>query len=42
MVIVLPMLLVWLAVVGVVVVGLDGYFSEILVVVRRKTILIDL
>ena len=42
MVIVLPMLLVWLAIVGVVVVGLDGCFSGILVVVRRKSILIDL
>ena len=42
MVIVLLMLLVWLVVVGVLVVGLDGCFSEILVVVRRKSILIDL
>lgn len=42
MVIVLPMLLVWLTVVGVVVVGLDRCFSKILVVVRRKSILIDL
>ena len=42
MVIVLLMLLVWLEVVGVVVVGLDGGFSRILVVVRRKRILIDL
>ena len=41
MVIVLPMLLVWLVVVGVVV-GLDGCFSRILVVVRRKNILINL
>ena len=42
MVIVLLMLLVWLAVVGVVVVGLDGCFSWIVVVVRRKGILINL
>ena len=42
MVIVLPMLLVWLAVVGVVVVGLDRCFSWILVVVRRNFFLIDL
>ena len=43
MVIVLLMLLVWLAVVGVVVVvGLDGGFSIILIFVRRKSILIDL
>ena len=41
MVIVLPMLLVWLEVVGVVV-GLDRCFSRILVVVRRKSILVDL
>ena len=41
MVIVLLMLLFWLAVVGVVV-GLDGFFSWIVVVVRRKGILINL
>ncbi len=42
MVTLLPMLLVWLAVVGVVVVVLDRCFSRILVIVRRKRILIDL
>ena len=42
MVTVLPMLFVWLMVVGVVVVGLDRCFSRILIVVRRKSILIDL
>jgi len=41
-VIFLPMLLVWLVIFGVIVVGLDRFFSRILVVVRRKSILIDL
>ena len=42
MVIFLLMLLVLLAVVSIVVVGLHGGFSRILIVVRRKSILIDL